>query len=111
MGRYALRFAALGASFDCASLGELEAIAALGLPAGRVFFAGPGKREAELRRALADGVRIQAEGWEDLERVDRLAGEAGLAEVVVNLRVHPSHGVAEERPILGGVGPSAFGID
>ena len=105
------RFAALGASFDCASIGELEAVAALGLSEGRVFLAGPGKREAELRRALADGVRIQAEGREDLERVDRLAGEAGLAEVAVNLRVHPAQGVTEERSILGGAGPSAFGID
>ena len=105
------RFAALGASFDCASIGELEAIGSLRLEAGRVFFAGPGKSEPELRWALSRGVRIQAEGWEDLERVDRLAAELGIDEVAVNLRVHPRQGVAEERSILGGVGPSAFGID
>jgi diaminopimelate decarboxylase len=105
------RFATLGASFDCASLGELEAVAALGMEPGRVFFAGPGKREAELRAALAAGVRIQAEGWEDLERCDVLAAELGVAELAVNLRVHPRRGVAEERAILGGVGPSAFGVD
>lgn len=101
------RFAKLGASFDCASLGELERVAALGLGPGRTFFAGPGKREAELALALAQGVRVQAEGWEDLERLDRLADR----EVAVNLRVHPASGAEEGNRIIGGVGPSAFGVD
>ncbi len=100
-------FARLGASFDCASIGELERVARLGLAPGWIFFAGPGKREEELRLALQLGVRVQAEGWEDLERLDRLAER----ETAVNLRVHPLGGVEEESPILGGVGPSAFGVD
>ncbi|MBI4914061.1 MAG: alanine racemase [Acidobacteria bacterium] len=100
-------FAALGASFDCASIGELERVAALGLPPGRTFFAGPGKREAELRRALELGVRVQAEGWEDLQRLEALAERP----VAVNLRVHPARGIEESNRIIGGVGPSAFGVD
>ncbi len=101
------RFAALGASFDCASIGELHRAAELGLPAGRTFFAGPGKRREELSLALKMKVRIQAEGWEDLARVD----EISASEVAVNLRVHPASGVEEGNRIIGGVGPSAFGID
>ncbi len=101
------RFASLGASFDCASSGELERVEALGLPPGRVLFAGPGKREAELRKALALGVRVQAEGWEDLARLDALAD----GEVAVNLRVHPAFEVQEGSRIIGGSGPSAFGVD
>lgn len=101
------RFAKLGASFDCASLGELERVAALGLGPGRTFFAGPGKREPELELALRMGVRVQAEGWEDLARLDRLAD----GEVAVNLRVHPASGAEEGNRIIGGVGPSAFGVD
>ena len=100
-------FAALGASFDCASGGELERVARLRLTPGRVFYAGPGKREDELARALAMGVRIQAEDWEDLARLEAMA----TSPVAVNLRVHPSDGIEEERPILGGTGPSAFGVD
>jgi len=100
-------FAGLGASFDCASIGELERVEALGLPTGRTFFAGPGKREAELAKALALGVRIQAEGWEDLARLDALA----TGEVVVNLRVHPAFDIDEGNRIIGGSGPSAFGVD
>ncbi|MDP1830830.1 MAG: alanine racemase [Geothrix sp.] len=101
------RFAALGASFDCASIGELERVAALQLPSGRTFFAGPGKREEELRKALAMGVRVQAEGFEDLARLDALADRG----VAVNLRVHPAFEVEEGDRIIGGSGPSAFGVD
>ena len=100
-------FASLGASFDCASIGELERVEALGLPPGRTFFAGPGKREAELAKALAMGVRVQAEGWEDLARLDTLA----TGEVAVNLRVHPAFDLDEGNRIIGGTGPSAFGVD
>jgi diaminopimelate decarboxylase len=100
-------FASLGASFDCASIGELERVEALKLPRGRTFFAGPGKREAELRKALAMGVRVQAEGFEDLARIDALAE----GETAVNLRVHPAFDIDEGNRIIGGSGPSAFGVD
>lgn len=100
-------FSDLGASFDCASIGELARVAALGLPPGRTFFAGPGKREAELAKALDMGVRVQAEGWEDLARLDALA----TGEVAVNLRVHPAFDLDEGNRIIGGTGPSAFGVD
>ena len=101
------RFSSLGASFDCASIGELMRVDALLLPAGRTFFAGPGKREAELRKALAMGVRVQAEGFEDLARIDALVER----ETAVNLRVHPAFEIDEGNRIIGGSGPSAFGVD
>ncbi len=101
------RFASLGASFDCASIGELTRAEALGLPPGRTFFAGPGKRGEELRKALAMGVRVQAEGFEDLARIDALVDR----ETVVNLRVHPAFDIDEGNRIIGGSGPSAFGVD
>jgi len=100
-------FANLGASFDCASEGELRRVAELGLGAGRLFYAGPGKRDAELALALKMEIRVQAEGWEDLARLDALAADF----VNVNLRVHPRDGIEEASPIIGGTGPSAFGID
>src|SRR5512133_1058658 len=100
-------FAGLGASFDCASIGELERVEALGLPAGRTFFAGPGKRASELQKALSMGVRVQAEGFEDLARLDAMA----TRETAVNLRVHPAFDIDEGNRIIGGSGPSAFGVD
>ncbi len=100
-------FAALNASFDCASGGELRHAANLDLPPGRMFYAGPGKRDEELALALALGARIQAESWEDLARIDRLTTQP----VAVNLRVHPASGADEGNRIIGGTGPSAFGVD
>lgn len=100
-------FAALGASFDCASIGELTQVDALGLPPGRTFFAGPGKRGAELEKALAMGVRVQAESWEDLAGIEALVDR----ETAVNLRVHPAFDIDEGSRIIGGSGPSAFGVD
>ena len=97
----------LGAAFDCASIGELERFAALEVAPGRLYFAGPGKRTAELVRGLELGARFQAEGWEDLSRLDALV----RSELAVNLRVHPRGGVEERNRIIGGAGPSAFGID
>ncbi|MEZ5979606.1 MAG: type III PLP-dependent enzyme [Planctomycetota bacterium] len=100
-------FAELGASFDCASIGELERVARLGLPGSRVYMTGPGKRMEELERAYAMGARVQCEGFEDLARLDRIA----TRELHVNLRVHPAGGIEERNRIIGGAGPSVFGID
>jgi diaminopimelate decarboxylase len=114
--------ARLGASFDCASAGELRRAAAAltqagatptpspdGPAASRLFFAGPGKQRHELQLALSLGARVQVESWEDLQQLDELA--RGGPPLRVNLRVHPAAGVHEPRPILGGAGPSAFGVD
>lgn len=115
-----LLLARAGASFDCASGGELEAAAAAlanaGAPGPRLLYTGPGKRDAELARAVELGARVQAEGWEDLARLDALAraGAPGAprgAPLGCALRVHPAAGVEEARRIIGGGGPSAFGVD
>lgn len=103
-------FAREGLAFDCASLGELERLAAAGVAGERLLFAGPGKRDPEIDAAVARGVRIQAEGLEDLRRVDAAAHRLGRAPVALNLRVQP-RGVEESAAILGGSGPTAFGVD
>lgn len=100
-------FAGLGSCFDCASAGELNRVHDLDPGPGRVFFTGPGKRTEELQLALAHGARIQADGWEDLERLEALAP----GPLAVNLRVHPAGGIQEANRIIGGTGPSAFGVD
>lgn len=100
-------FADLGLSFDCASEGELRRVAELHLKPGHIFYAGPGKRAEELALGLRMGARFQAEGIEDLVRLDGMAP----GPLDVNLRVHPLAGGEEVTRILGGGGPSAFGVD
>jgi diaminopimelate decarboxylase len=106
-------FASRGAWLDCASSGELERAAAAGLSGDRVLFAGPGKTAPELGLALSIGARVQVDGMEDLERLDALlaAREGRLAPLGVSLRVSPASGVSEASRIIGGSGPSAFGVD
>jgi diaminopimelate decarboxylase len=108
-------FAELGASFDCASIGELERVRGASVPGSRVLFAGPGKSREELRMALAMGARIEVDGIEDIDRIAGLLSESrpseGGAPLAVSLRVHPAAGVSEGSRIIGGSGPSAFGVD
>lgn len=127
-GRPLLRsFAELDAGFDCASAGELalvakaragrEAAAAASSPGpsggrvpGRLVFAGPAKSLGDLKAALAAGARIQVDGVEDIERLDALLADRTDA-LPINVRVHPQGGISEANRIIGGAGPSAFGVD
>lgn len=102
-------FAQAGAWFDCASSGEVERVRAAG--GERLLFAGPGKTAADLSAALDAGARLQLDGIEDVQRLAAWARARGVPELAVSLRVHPQSGVAEGSPIIGGAGPSAFGVD
>ena len=95
-----------GAHFDCASSGELERIQAFARDR-MCFFTGPGKSAREIQLALNMGVRIHAESWEDLV----LINAATDVPVEVGIRIHPDQPIAENKRLIGGAGPSAFGID
>jgi diaminopimelate decarboxylase len=70
--------ASLGVGADVASGGELQAALRAGLPAERIVFTGPGKREDELARAVVAGLRaITVESLGELDRLSRLARARG----------------------------------
>ncbi|KAH7663322.1 Ornithine/DAP/Arg decarboxylase protein [Dioscorea alata] len=50
--------AALGAGFDCASRGEIEAVLALGVTADRIIYANPCKPESHIKLAAEVGVNL-----------------------------------------------------
>lgn len=110
--------AAEGAWFDCASAGEVEAVrvarresagsGSVPAEAGMVL-AGPAKSGADLLAGLDYGARIQVDGIEDVARLAAL--HDGPRPLPVNVRVHPAAGVHEAASIIGGAGPSAFGVD
>lgn len=95
----------LGASLDCASLGELRLADAAG--ARDLYMTGPAKQRHELELAASLGARIQAESWEDVATLDAIVE----APTAVNVRVNLRDGVTEANRIIGGTGPSAFGVD
>ncbi|QXP82870.1 diaminopimelate decarboxylase [Methylococcus sp. Mc7] len=103
--------ARLGSGFDIVSAGELERVLAAGGDPSRVVFSGVGKREDELARALDAGIRcFNVEVAEELDRLDRLAGERGV-KAPVSLRVNPDVDAGTHPYISTGLRENKFGIE
>jgi len=72
---------------DVASGHELLAALDAGCAPSRISFAGPGKREVELRQALAAGALLHVESFREVELLARLSTEMGMpARVAVRVR-------------------------
>ncbi len=101
---------ALGAGFDIVSGGELARVLAAGGRAERVIFSGVGKSEAEMRAALAAGIRcFNAESEPELERLDAIARSMGK-RAPVSLRVNPDVDARTHPYISTGMAGNKFGI-
>jgi diaminopimelate decarboxylase len=102
--------ARLGAGFDIVSGGELARVLAAGGRADRVIFSGVGKSEAEIRAALAAGIKcFNVESEPELERLDALAREAGV-RAPVSLRINPDVDARTHPYISTGMAGNKFGI-
>jgi diaminopimelate decarboxylase len=98
-----------GLDLLCASGGELEACLRTGASGDRLLLHGNAKTEAELRAAVASGVRwVIADGVDELERLDRIARAAGVVQPVL-LRVVPEVEVHTHEAIATGHAESKFG--
>ena len=95
--------------FDVASLGELEVIEQAGVGGVPISFAGPGKSESELRRAITDGATIHLESEGEAARVLAIAGELGKRPRL-SVRVNPPFALKGAGMKMGGHA-SQFGID
>jgi len=94
---------------DVASGGELLVALDAGVAPQEISFAGPGKREAELRQALAAGVLVNIESVREVALLRRLVEELGLPARVA-LRVNPDFELKGSGMKMAG-GPKQFGID
>jgi diaminopimelate decarboxylase len=102
--------ARLGAGFDIVSGGELARVLAAGGEAAKVVFSGIGKSEAEIRQALAAGVRaINLESEAEMARVNRVAGELGVRAPVA-FRVNPDVDARTHPHISTGLKQNKFGV-
>lgn len=103
------RMAPLVDGFDVASGGELALARGAGVSADRISFAGPGKRDEELRAAIEAGVTInlesEGEGQRALAMGDRLGIRPRLA-----VRVNPDFDLKGSGMRMGG-GAKPFGVD
>lgn len=94
---------------DVASAGELKVALDAGADPRHVSFAGPGKRDAELRQAVAAGVLVNVESLRELDALVQASGQLGLPARVA-LRVNPDFELKGSGMRMGG-GPKQFGID
>ena len=95
--------------FDVASVGELEALEDAGADAVAISFAGPGKSDHELKRAIKDGATIHLESEGEAARALRIAGDLGRRPRL-SVRVNPPFSLKGAGMKMGGVA-SQFGID
>ncbi len=94
---------------DVASGGELKVALDAGANPADISFAGPGKRDAELRQALAAGVLVNVESARELTVLAALQQQLGL-QARVALRVNPDFELKGSGMKMGG-GAKPFGID
>ncbi|MEP7348680.1 MAG: pyridoxal-dependent decarboxylase, exosortase A system-associated [Sphingorhabdus sp.] len=95
--------------FDVASGGELELALAAGVDAARISFAGPGKRDRELERAISLGVTLNCESEGEAERAGNLGQKLGITPRLA-VRVNPGFDLKGSGMKMGG-GAKQFGVD
>jgi diaminopimelate decarboxylase len=94
---------------DVASAGELKVALDAGADPRHISFAGPGKRDAELRQAVAAGVLVNLESPRELGILERVSSEIGCAARIA-VRVNPDYELKGSGMKMGG-GPKPFGVD
>lgn len=100
---------ALVDGFDVASGGELEMALDAGANPDKISFAGPGKRDRDLERAITLGVTLNCESEGEVARA--LAIGARLATTPkLAVRVNPSFDLKGSGMKMGG-GAKPFGVD
>jgi diaminopimelate decarboxylase len=101
--------AGLVEGIDVASAGELKVALDAGADPAEISFAGPGKRDPELRQAVASGVLVNVESMRELPVLARASQDLGLPARVA-VRVNPDFELKGSGMKMGG-GPKQFGID
>src|SRR5574343_1463578 len=101
--------ASLVDGIDVASAGELKVALDAGADPHEISFAGPGKREAELRPAVASGVLLNIESFREIDLLAEISRELRLPARVA-VRVNPDFELKGSGMKMGG-GPKQFGVD
>jgi diaminopimelate decarboxylase len=94
---------------DVASAGELKVALDAGADPAEISFAGPGKRDAELRQAVASRVLVNLESPREIAVLQAASAELGLPARVA-VRVNPDFELKGSGMKMGG-GPKQFGVD
>ena len=98
------------AGAEVASSGELAVARAAGFEPEDIVFAGPGKTDDELRRAVDEGIfAVNVESLNEIDRLPDIAREAGES-IGVGLRINPEAQLMGSGMRMGGT-VGQFGMD
>ncbi len=98
------------AGAEVASSGELAVARAAGFEPEDIVFAGPGKTDDELRRAVDEGIfAVNVESLNEIDRLADIAREAGKS-IGVGLRINPEAQLMGSGMRMGGT-VGQFGMD
>jgi diaminopimelate decarboxylase len=95
--------------FDVASAGEMMTALDSGMDPAAIAFAGPGKTDSELRRAIAGGLLVEVESEGEAQRLAGIAERSGYAARVA-VRINPDFVLKGAGMRMGG-GAQQFGLD
>ncbi|MFN8241124.1 MAG: diaminopimelate decarboxylase [Bacteroidales bacterium] len=99
-----------GVGADCVSWNEIERAMACGFKSSDIVFAGVGKTDKEIRKALeADIFCFNSESGQELQVIDSIAAELGKRARVA-LRINPYVDAHTHKHITTGIEESKFGI-
>jgi diaminopimelate decarboxylase len=101
--------AGLVEGFDLASAAEMKVALDTTMPVQHISIAGPGKRPAELSQAIAAGITINVESFNELEIIAQLSAQLGITAAVA-IRINPAFELKSAGVRMGG-GAKPFGID
>lgn len=102
--------AAAGSGFDAVSIGEIIRAVKVGADPKKICFSGVGKSYAEMRIALALGIRcFNVESSAELERLNCVAGEVGRRAPIA-IRINPDIDAHTHSNITTGLRTNKFGI-
>ncbi|MEI7033471.1 diaminopimelate decarboxylase [Streptomyces pratensis] len=98
----------LGMGCEVASPGELRLALEAGFTPASVVLDSPAKTREEIRLALALGVAVNADNFDELRRVDAL--RSGGTDSVVGLRANPQVGGGSIGPMSTATDTAKFGV-
>ena len=94
---------------DVASAGEMKVALDAGMAPHDISFAGPGKRDAELRQAVAAGVLVNIESFREVDVLAQASQALGLPARAA-VRINPDFELKSSGMKMGG-GAKPFGVD
>jgi diaminopimelate decarboxylase len=100
----------LGMACEVASPGELAQALGAGFPPELIVFDSPAKTRGEIAVALQQGMTLNIDNFQELERVDAAMREQGGSDAVIGIRINPQVGVGTIAAMSTATRTSKFGI-